>query len=499
MPERMRKMLAWGLAVACIATTAYHLLLLARVIAVRYRCPLDLELLESAHVYHAFRVSRGLGLYGDPARGFATFPYPPLYWVAIEAVAALVGFNNQAGRLVSIVALLGTLAVLGWLVARRAPDRRLGIAMAMLATAGICAGYPFCGGSYDLSRPDMMNMFLVVLAGAMASDGPISPARTWATGAILAASIYTKQTGVPFAAWLVAHALWRDRRGGAHLAAATVLCCAVPFVALEAHTSGWFGRWVSYPGRQSLFPERTCHALELLLRQAPFLPLLLPLWWWLRKRGAVRPTTTLWTGMLLAGITSSVLAGIKDLAWLNVWMPGVLLAWPVGFLLFQDALATAWPRGKGQEAAWATLACGCCLLGLQAYDPRPFMPTTDRWEAARQLEAVVRSLRGGVVVTTAPMVAVDAGNTNEQPILMTYEDARRGGMKIDYVDALVASGARWILTTGRYSGDRAPEPRMARAFVRERELDFNVHSLAEWDRPTNVVLWRRIDPPPLAQ
>jgi hypothetical protein len=65
-------------------------------------------------------------------------------------------------------------------------------------------------------------------------------------------------------------------------------------------------------------------------------------------------------------------------------------------------------------------------------------------------------------------------------------------MQTDYVAALVASGARWVLTTDRYSGtEHAPEPRMLRYFTRERTYDFDIHSLASWDRPKNVVLWRR--------
>jgi hypothetical protein len=90
------------------------------------------------------------------------------------------------------------------------------------------------------------------------------------------------------------------------------------------------------------------------------------------------------------------------------------------------------------------------------------------------------------------MVGVRAGGPAQQPILATYEDARSGGLQADYTAALVASGAHWVVTTDRYAGtERAPELRLPRYFTRERTYDFDVHSLASWDRPKSVVLWRR--------
>jgi len=119
----------------------------------------------------------------------------------------------------------------------------------------------------------------------------------------------------------------------------------------------------------------------------------------------------------------------------------------------------------------------------------------DRWQAAERLDGIARSLEGGVVVTTVPMVGIRTGGPPQQPVLATYEDARSGGMPTDYVAALVASGARWVLTTDRYGGsESAPEPRMPPYFTRARTYDFDVRSLADWDRPKNVVLWRRTDP-----
>ncbi len=484
-------------AAALLLPAIWHVGTLATVLAARFPCPLDLDYLENAHVYHAWRIARHLPIYGDPSGGFATFPYPPLYWVSLAAAAKLLGFTDQAGRAVSIASFAVAAALLAWRVARAAPTRSTGVAFAAVALGGICAGYPTSDASYDWARSDTMAMLLAIVAAALARDGRLPWGRACATGLALAASIYTKQSGVVFAAWLVAFCFFRDRASGLRLAAVTGLACAIPFAVLETATHGWFLVWLLYPRHQPLNPWwESLGALGTFVLRAPFLPALPWVVSALRKRGWLRPTTACWAGMLLVSAAGGALASVKQFCCHNVWIPELLLAWPVALMAAGD-----WLRGMSPEdtrargLVWSLLAASGAALALLAYDPRPLVPSVDRWVAAERLDQVVRGLEGGVVVTTVPMVGVGPGRTAEQPVLATYEDARSGGLQVDYVAALVASGARWVVTTDRYTGtDRAPEPRMAGSFVRERTFDFDVHSLASWDRPKNVVLWRRAVP-----
>jgi hypothetical protein len=481
--------------VVLLLPAAWQLGALARVIEARFWCPLDLDYLESAHVYHAWRIAERLPLYADPASGFATFPYPPLYWVALEGAASLFGFTDPAGRAVSIVSLLLTVGILAWQVARAAPSRLVGVVFAAIAVGGISAGYPTSDGSYDWARSDTMAMLLVVAAAAIARDGKMPPRRAWATGFVLALSIYTKQSGVVFAAWLVAFAFFRDRAGGLRLAAVSALFCVVPFAVLEVTTHGWFLVWLLYPSHQPLQPFWVAFgALGHFIWRAPFLPFLPWLAVRLSKRGWLRPTTVLWTGLFSVSVVGGAVASVKQFCCGNVWIPELLLAWPVAFMLAGDWFSGSPSHDAGPmpAAAAGVLALSSAVLVALGYDTSPFVPGTDRWQAAERLDGIARGLDGGVVVTTAPMVGVRAGGPVQQPILATYEDARSGGLRTDYMAALVASGARWVLTTDRYAGsDRAPELRLPQYFTRERTYDFDVHSLASWDRPKSVVLWRR--------
>jgi hypothetical protein len=439
-------------------------------------------------------MARGLPLYIDWTTGFATIPYPPLYWVAVRAAATAFGFTDQAGRSVSIASLIVSIATLSILAAKAAPTRLFAVAFAVIAAAGVCTGYPCCGGAYDIVRSDTMSMALVIVGAALAGDGRLSSARAWAVAIALSASIYTKQTGVVFSAWILWYSWCRDVRGGLRLLLAMALLCGVPFIVLEIATRGWFATWIFYHGHHGLRAWLWIDAVSTFIQHAPFL-LILP---WLvpelTRRRWLRPTTSLWTGMFIVAMVSSTLAFMKDLSWRNVWLPELFLAWPVALMILGDALRGLGPRVVAPRiAAWGSLALLSGLLASFNYDEESLKPEADRWTAFDKLDALVRSLDGGVVVTTDPMAAVRAGKTGPQPFLPAYEDAKTAGLHTDYVAALVASGARWVITTDRYRDtDRSPEPRMPPFFERVRTLDFSVHSLSSWDTAGNAVLWRRV-------
>lgn len=482
--------LGWA---ALLAPAAWQVVQLAAILAARFPCPLDLDLLESSHVYHAWRLAHGLPLYASPSSGFVTFPYPPLYWVAIGAAAHAFGFTLQAGRAVALASLAVASAVLTWRVARSAPTRATGALFAIVALGGIAAGYPASDGSYDWVRSDMLATAFAVVAAALAGDGRPSTPRAAGAALALGASIYTKQSALLFAAWIVAYALRRDRRRGLALAAMTGLVCAVPFAWLEASTHGWFAVWLSYPRHQPLRPwVDGAGACGVFLLRAPAV-LAVP---WLarfaRTRGGLRPLSILWAGMLGSAVVQGALLSFKEFCCGNVWIPALVLAWPVTLVVLGDALAKV-DRSSPlfRRALAGATGASALALALLAYRAGPFVPSVDRWTAAKRLDDIVRSLAGGVVVTTVPMAGVASGTT-EQPALPAYMDARSGRMNVDYVAALAASGARWVVTTGRYADrDDAPERTLSSAFVRVRAYDFDLRSLASWDRPDDVALWRR--------
>ena len=109
----MRSSWRWLLAVALLLPAAWQVRTFAATLGARFAYPLDLEWMESCHVYQGWRIAEGLPIYVDPQSGWAPFPYPPLFWLLIAGLGKIVGFDYATGRAVSDAALAACVAILG--------------------------------------------------------------------------------------------------------------------------------------------------------------------------------------------------------------------------------------------------------------------------------------------------------------------------------------------------------------------------------------------------
>jgi hypothetical protein len=146
---RWKRVLGWTVAAAALWPAVWHIVTFVATLRARMAFPLDLEWMEGAQIYHAYRIIHGLYLYGDPARGFATFPYPPLYWLVVAAFGSVFGLDYVTGRAVSVACLVGATAILVGVVARRAKTRPDACLQALLVVAGIGSRAP---GARTISR-----------------------------------------------------------------------------------------------------------------------------------------------------------------------------------------------------------------------------------------------------------------------------------------------------------------------------------------------------------
>ncbi|HEY8038986.1 MAG TPA: hypothetical protein VIF15_04300, partial [Polyangiaceae bacterium] len=317
---------------------AWQLRTIAALFRARLSYPFDIEWMEGGNVYHAYRVLHGLPIYVAPESGFAPFPYPPLYWIAVAAAGRMGGLDYATARAVSVGCIAGTSLLLAVVVARHAPARWLGAILGVVAMASIAAGYPMAGGSYDIARNDAMAIALPVLAATLLGDGRVSVARALGVAAVLVAALFTKQTAVFFVAWLMAFALTRGARGGVVLAVATAVASLLLFAWMQRGSGDWFGVWLfdqrHHPARLNRWADR----FPVILRHAPFLLLLPALVGSLRRRRWLRPSTVKWVGMLCAAVAATVLVGLKDGSWLNTGIPVLVLSWPVTLMALGDLL-----------------------------------------------------------------------------------------------------------------------------------------------------------------
>ena len=254
-PDRWKKRAPWIAWIVLCAPAIGQLALLAVAVGARFAYPYDLEWMEGGMLHHAQRIADGEGIYGPPSIDFIPYLYTPLYPGILAVLGSLFGIGYQLGRLISILALLGIVAVtvsilMGGARSAAASVRASALAGALLALGLFAASYPYVEGWYDLVRADTLALFLVT-AGISVAHRTARVGRAWeghgrtaAAAAILALSFFCKQTGIFYVAAggaIVLVANWR--RVPAFVAAAGVLGLGLTAL-LERATGGWFWTYI---------------------------------------------------------------------------------------------------------------------------------------------------------------------------------------------------------------------------------------------------------------
>jgi hypothetical protein len=453
----------------------------------RARFAMDLEWLEGAQLYEAYRFAHGLSVYGPPALGFVPSPYPPLYHLVVAGVGHVFGFDYWNGRVVSDASLLAALAVQTVVVVRAAPSRGLGWTLAIMGAAGVAATYRPLQASMDLARVDMMAYALVAVAACLALRAPLGWGRAALVGALLCAAVFTKQTNVSYAVWIVAHTARRDARGAAIAGGAALALSAGALALLQQSTGGWFWTWMTIMRHHPLVPERCAVAGVAIVAMAALLSLAMR---GLAARGWLRAASWHWCGMLAASLPAGVMPVLTPGGWLNNLIGPAMLLWIVSLQLVCDGLRGAQrdPVLAGRATRWVLGAFAAFLLGA-LYDPSANVPDAERTRDVARLHAMVRGLPGDVLVPMYPFVAVRDGKATPQLSLVADFDAMGSGrMAMDLPGAMRARHARWVVLCGHAQEHDVPAW-LGQGYV-EHDLDLRVQALREETR-RSMTLWER--------
>lgn len=381
----MRSVLRWC-EWAVMAISALGVLLFLLVALRRLRYPFELDRMESAMMTTVWRVVHGMPVYVRPSLEWAPFLYSPLFFYASAAMTHLVGVGYQALRLISIVATLGSGAVLGALVYRETRNRT-----AAVAAVGLFAMlYGLVLSWYDIGRVDSLSLFFFLLAVyCMRFRSPVLAAVVW----VLA--FQTKQSFLPVAVLAFAVDWQRPRRLLLGLGSFAVL--AVASVGYANHvTQGWYSYYVFGSVPQlglSLFDAKNYIPFDL-LKPLPIVLAFLALTFVLQPPHW-RGQRTIFYGWLTILILGGIwFARAHVGSYFNTLMPAY--AWMC--LLFGLALARLL-RLTTQSPSSTTLPAWPALLLLMAfaqiamhlYRPGEFSATTQtaavHWEFIHRLQA----------------------------------------------------------------------------------------------------------------
>lgn len=231
---------------------------------------LSLDYGEGIVLQQALMVT-GPGAYGDITRyPFIVFHYPPVYLLAVRALAALGVEIVAAGRIVSIAAALALAAIVAALAQAAlgaATGRAARLAAAALAALALLACYPVARWM-PLARVDMLATALTMAGLAVAVLGRGERWRPHAAAVLFTLAVFAKQTAIaaPVAATVV---LLIVRPGDAWRMVATglVLSCAALGAAMLL-TDGGFLRHLMFHNINRYSPEGVTLLLGLVVLHA---------------------------------------------------------------------------------------------------------------------------------------------------------------------------------------------------------------------------------------
>ncbi len=450
------------LAVASLLAGAgglWQLSILTRLWWGRARYPWDIEWLESAALYQAYRVMRGLPTYGPPREGYIPLLHPPFYPAALGVLGKVVGLDYGMARTVSFLCFLLAAGLVFRAIVRHAagPDpvragRVRGLALGALAVGCAAAAAPIFECFYDLVREDVMALALSVIAAVLATGERRLPARRIALLAVVITTlVYTRLPAVFFPVVVVLFVYFRHARSGFLLALTSIASGGLVLVALQATSRGWY--WlltVSLLQGQAILGERFLLGLQIVARFAPFVVALPLVAGALAATRRLSSTSVLWLGMLAAAVPASLLPFAKVGGFANDFMPVMFFVGPATAFVAVDLVAALAARPRVQLAVYALLcAGGAGFLFHRTWDIKPFVPNADMFRRARTVNERVAKLQGGIVSPRHPFLPIHNGDTALGWADMPYLDMAWSSYgDLDLGSYLDRSKAKWAVVNG---------------------------------------------------
>ncbi len=447
-------------------------------IACRITFPLELEWMEGGLLHQAQRLQRGLPIYPPPGPDFVPFLYTPLYPTVLAALGSVVGLDYAVGRLVSVLACLAIALAIARAVHHEGKPRAH-----LVAAIGLFAsGYVFTFRWYDVARPDMLYLALVlwglVFLHEAGRDGRAEHRKALLGGVLMGLGFLTKQTAAPFAAMGGIAALVLAPRCVPAYAAGLVAVAGGGVAVGNALTDGWLWTYVYELHQSHAFNRErfTTKTWGMFVHAAPFVVVLVgfivggamartarrgggPL----RDRLLAQRGTLFWGFAAACGLLVSALGYATQWAEPNAFIPGVVM----GAVWVGVGLPTG-GRAEATALGLVILQIGFSLLiepfyqpiqdrGVRALgrsyrvqDPFRTIPTAKARADAAALRQALEQGEGRVFALHRPWWSVLAGGDGHVGAmgLNDVPEADRKAIQAALRDRITAGEYRSIWTEG---------------------------------------------------
>ena len=454
----------------------------------------QLEWMEGGTLDVVTRIRAGKEIYVAPSLDYVPYIYTPFYYLASTLSSHMFGVDFRSARMVSLLATLGTTALIHIVVRYETKSNVWGL----LGAGVFVATYDASGKWFHLARVDSLALFWTLAAFAfLRTRGGWRSAFTAGVMAWLA--VFTKQTTfVPVACVLLA-ALVTDRRraliAGTTFGVLSILLC----LGFEISSDGWFSYYTfwlpSYHPSDSFWAR---HFFEVdLLRFWPTV-LIGAAWISLMVRSDWRMALT-YCGLALGCLATASFSRAHVGGFQNVLMPAHLAIIVVATIGASELIAHAQQRSR--FLATGTTIAVTVLLGVQfgtlEYELDPCIPDSDAEQLGNDFLAELGEIEGNVLLPDYRWLPTRAGKQS-YGLGMAARDVLRGRSPRNRGREPLSESLREAFAHQRFQAvilsSRTQFPGLRENYQRARPIDSPAPITGARYYPREVWVPRSLDP-----
>ena len=354
-----------------------------------------LEWLEGASLIQLQRLLAGQPLYAQPTFDYVSLIYSPLYFYVSWLFARILGFGFLPLRLVSLLATLGCVALIFFIVRKYTAD----VYVSLMAAGSFLALYKISDTWFDLARVDMLAVFLTLLAIYLMQAR--SAARLISAGIAISLACLTKQTFWILVVPVLLYGFFMHGKAALYMAVTTLVVSAGAHIIFNGIYHGWYSFFVYSAGfgqGSSILSGGLVHFfqaywIDSVLKPLPILFLLFALYFIVRIRNyrSVLGLLALAAGMIVL----SWLGILNKGGYNNVLIPSYAIFLICAWLFIAGVLKD---EGSSNLARTGLLLVYSLQLVLLLYPITPQIPTNQDYRAGQALLQELQKQPGDIYI-----------------------------------------------------------------------------------------------------
>lgn len=360
--------------------------------------PFPFDGVEPGALQEVARIRAGLPIYVAPTLDYVPQIYGPVYFYLAAAVATIARSDLAGLRLVSLLASLGSIALVTLLVRRETA----GFGAALVGGALLSACSPLTIGTMDVGRPDATSLVFMLGAIFAARVASLERSATWRSavgcGALMGVSLLAKQSSaaVAVALFVIFAAYRRDQVPAYVLALAATGGLGLLMLVAQS------GRWPLYylwelPRLHQILPELMSRFWADLVTRFSVPLLVGPFYLLARALAGDKRRVVFYTAVALSMIGMAWASDATIRGGRNVELPAYAALAILFALAVHEALSYVGSASARTSAARMYLiAAAIGQFAILLYNPRLVIPyRSDGW-AGDRLSATLAALPGPI-------------------------------------------------------------------------------------------------------